>query len=87
MELLRISLFFLTVSFVCGARLARRAQLVGSDHPLKSSYDFVVVGGGTSGLTVADRLTENPESEIFRPLGSFGWHGMITLNKSSFLAQ
>ncbi|KAK3391183.1 hypothetical protein B0H63DRAFT_558035 [Podospora didyma] len=26
---------------------------------LRSCYDFVVVGGGTSGLTVADRLTES----------------------------
>lgn len=25
---------------------------------LRSHYDFVIVGGGTSGLTVADRLTE-----------------------------
>jgi len=25
---------------------------------LRDSYDFVVAGGGTSGLTVADRLTE-----------------------------
>ena len=25
---------------------------------LRSSYDFVIVGGGTSGLTVADRLTK-----------------------------
>ncbi|KAK4221676.1 GMC oxidoreductase-like protein [Podospora fimiseda] len=26
---------------------------------LKTEYDYVIVGGGTSGLTVADRLTEN----------------------------
>lgn len=25
---------------------------------LRDSYDFVIAGGGTSGLTVADRLSE-----------------------------
>lgn len=64
MEFLLILLFSLTASLVYGAGFARRAQLVGPDNPLKPSYDFIVVGGGTSGLTVADRLTENPESEI-----------------------
>lgn len=31
---------------------------------LRGSYDFVIIGGGTSGLTVADRLTAAfPKSE------------------------
>lgn len=40
------------------------ARVVGRDTALNSSYDFVIIGGGTSGLTVADRLTENPDSQF-----------------------
>lgn len=54
---------FCTAVAVNGLPFGQDAQVVGRDAKLKSSYDFVVVGGGGSGLTVADRLTENPESE------------------------
>ena len=38
--------------------LERRVTLTSLDE-IAGSYDYVVVGGGTSGLTVADRLTED----------------------------
>ena len=58
--------------------LAERATLLESVSELKKTYDYVVIGGGTSGLTVANRLTENdksisayiqfPTSSLIRPL-------------------
>lgn len=31
---------------------------------LEAPFDYVVVGGGTAGLTVASRLTEDPDTRV-----------------------
>lgn len=41
------------------ARPHTRLATIKTLHNLLPEYDFIVVGGGTSGLTIADRLTEN----------------------------
>ncbi len=46
----------------CYPLLAERATVVDDVSQLKAAYDYVVIGGGTSGLTVANRLTENDQS-------------------------
>jgi len=35
--------------------------IVGREDVSETTYDFIVAGGGISGLTVADRLTEDPD--------------------------
>ncbi|PGG95816.1 hypothetical protein AJ79_09853 [Helicocarpus griseus UAMH5409] len=43
---------------------AKYARVVDSTTVSKTKYDFIVVGGGTGGLTVADRLTEDPNTSV-----------------------
>lgn len=34
------------------------------NEPAPQDYDFIIVGGGTAGLVVANRLTEDPHIKV-----------------------
>lgn len=38
-------------------------NIVGRDVELLATYDYIIIGGGTGSLTVADRLAEDADSK------------------------
>jgi ribulose 1,5-bisphosphate synthetase/thiazole synthase len=56
----RVSALALAFAGLCSAVEKRDLKA------LDESYDFVVVGGGVSGLVVANRLTEDSNSALLR---------------------
>lgn len=63
----------ITLSFVLGgyARYHKGNNARVIDYLQLSNetiYDFVIAGGGIAGLTVADRLTENPNSLLYQSI-------------------
>ena len=49
--------------------------LLESDKNVKGAYDYVIVGGGTAGLTVADRLSESGKHTVL--VVEYGYLGKL----------
>ena len=70
-HLLFLTLLAIGISASSFPSLGKYARLVEPRTASNTTYDFIIAGGGIGGLTVADRLTEDPRSTFTWQLPHF----------------
>ena len=58
-------LLFAAASLAAALPTRESLAKIVSRQDVQEEYDYVIVGGGTSGLTVGDRLTENGKCQSY----------------------
>lgn len=64
-SIVRLAIWLVLAFGICTSvslPFAPRAVVIDDISQLKPQYDYIICGGGTSGLVVANRLTEDPSS-------------------------
>ena len=56
-------LSFTSICISSPTNFREKAIIKRSASELADSYDYVIIGGGQSGMVVANRLTEDPSSK------------------------
>ena len=57
-------LAFVSSPLLSSARELKAGKILLNGRDVEREYDYIIVGGGTAGLTVADRLSENDKTTL-----------------------
>jgi len=62
--LLTLAFGLLSNGFLVSVSAAPQWKVLAREIDVQADYDYVIIGGGTAGLTVADRLTADSKTTV-----------------------